>query len=121
MVPDIIEELKKLYEVRQKHKELVFASRTAFGKIDIKKAWQKALALAEIKEENIPGIVSLGRAIFSRDCKLDKLSKVEQPTLILVREDDIPRPPRESEEMSSCIASSEIHIIEKAGHINNLK
>lgn len=40
LVPEIIEELKKLYECRNPAKPLVFASKTAFGKIDIKKPWQ---------------------------------------------------------------------------------
>ncbi len=40
--------LKKLYEKRQPTKEYVFASRTAFGAIDIKKAWQEALKRADI-------------------------------------------------------------------------
>jgi integrase len=38
-----IEELKKLYQSRNPQKSLVFASKTAFGRIDIKKAWQQAL------------------------------------------------------------------------------
>ncbi|MCH9630411.1 MAG: 2-hydroxymuconate semialdehyde hydrolase [Chlamydiia bacterium] len=78
-------------------------------------------SLREIKEENIPGIVTIGRAIFSRECKLDKLTTLKQPTLILVGEDDIPRPPRESQEMASRIPGSLIHVIEKAGHISNLE
>ncbi len=42
LVLEIIEELKKLYGCRNLAKPLVFASKTAFGKIDIKKAWQVA-------------------------------------------------------------------------------
>jgi integrase len=44
----VIEELKKLYQNRSPHKPLVFASKTAFGRIDIKKAWQQALKRANI-------------------------------------------------------------------------
>ena len=43
-----IEELKKLHQKRHLQKPLVFASRTAFGRIDIKKAWQQALKRAGI-------------------------------------------------------------------------
>lgn len=46
----VIDELKKLYEVRNPSKPLVFASKTAFGRIDIKKAWQEALKRADIKD-----------------------------------------------------------------------
>jgi integrase len=44
----VIEELKILSECRNPQKPLVFASKTAFGRIDIKKAWQQALKRAGI-------------------------------------------------------------------------
>src|SRR5262249_45735968 len=78
-------------------------------------------ALATLKEESIPGIVAIGRAIFSRNCFLHNLSKLIQPALVLVGKDDIPRPPRESQEMASLIPNAEIHVIEQAGHISNLE
>lgn len=34
---------------RNKSKPYVFASKTAFGKLDVKKAWQEAIARADIK------------------------------------------------------------------------
>ena len=45
----VIDELKHLYEIRDPKKLLVFASKTAFGKIDLKKAWQQALKRAGIE------------------------------------------------------------------------
>ncbi len=48
LAPEVIEELQQLYKSRNPNKSLVFASRTAFGKIDIKKAWQEALKRAGI-------------------------------------------------------------------------
>ena len=44
----VIEELKLLHKNRNPQKPLVFASKTAFGLIDIKKAWQQALKRANI-------------------------------------------------------------------------
>lgn len=44
----VVKELLSLYENRQSTKPLVFASQTAFGRIDIKKAWQQALRRANI-------------------------------------------------------------------------
>lgn len=49
LVPPVIEQLQRLYNIRQKGKSLVFASRTAFGRIDIKKAWRGALQKAGIE------------------------------------------------------------------------
>jgi integrase len=50
LVLEIIEELKKLYGCRNPVKPLVFASKTAFGKIDIKKAWQVAARKAGLSD-----------------------------------------------------------------------
>lgn len=49
LVDSVILELQKLHEKRNPAKPLVFASKTAFGKIDIKKAWKSALKRADIK------------------------------------------------------------------------
>ena len=42
----VIAELKALYEARNPSKPLVFASKTAFGRIDIKKSWMQAVRRA---------------------------------------------------------------------------
>ena len=79
------------------------------------------LALAKTPEKNISGIVSIGRAIFSRRNLLDKLPSITQPTLILVGKDDLPRPPGESKKMAAKFPRSSLHIIENAGHISCLE
>ena len=48
LVPAVLAELQHLYQARNPRKSLVFASHTAFGRIDIKKAWQGALKTADI-------------------------------------------------------------------------
>jgi integrase len=47
---EVIDELKSLYEKRIPLKPLVFASKTVFGKTDIKKAWGTALEKAGIAD-----------------------------------------------------------------------
>ncbi|CRX38831.1 tyrosine-type recombinase/integrase [Estrella lausannensis] len=49
LVDCVIEELKKIYDQRDSIKNLVFASKTAFGIVDIKKSWNKALKSAQIE------------------------------------------------------------------------
>lgn len=44
----VIEELQRLYKERNPQKPRVFASKTAFGRIDIKKAWAVALKRGNI-------------------------------------------------------------------------
>ncbi|MCP6769709.1 tyrosine-type recombinase/integrase, partial [Klebsiella pneumoniae] len=39
-----------LYQKRNSAKPLIFASKTAFGRIDIKKAWKEALKRAKIED-----------------------------------------------------------------------
>jgi len=46
----VVDELKRLYEIRNPLKPLVFASKTAFGKIDIKKVWHIAFLAADINK-----------------------------------------------------------------------
>jgi integrase len=50
LVDSVIQELKRLHEVRDSRKPLVFASKTAFGKLDIKKSWLTALKQAGIED-----------------------------------------------------------------------
>ena len=45
----ILEELHRFHQNRNPQKPLVFASKTVFGRIDIKKAWQNALTRSGIK------------------------------------------------------------------------
>lgn len=49
LVDEVVEELKRLHEAKNPNKQLVFASKTAFGEIDIKKPWQEALKRSELK------------------------------------------------------------------------
>jgi integrase len=48
--PPMVAELKLLHQNRNPQKPIVFTSKTAFGKVDIKKAWQEALKRAEITD-----------------------------------------------------------------------
>ena len=50
LADSVIEELKELYKKRDSKKSLVFASKTAFGQVDIKKAWKEALKRANIDD-----------------------------------------------------------------------
>lgn len=50
LADSVIDELKALYQVRNPAKLLVLASKTAFGRIDPKKAWNEALKRAGIED-----------------------------------------------------------------------
>lgn len=78
-------------------------------------------ALAAIPPEQIPGIVAVGRGIFARSSILERLPELKVPTLIIVGEDDRPRPPHEAEEMARLIPGARLEVIPQAGHISNLE
>lgn len=96
-----------------------FAKSTAKEQPQLVKSFIQSLL--EAPANHIPGKVSLGRAIFSRASILEQLSEIKVPTLIVVGEDDLPRPPRESEEMAKRIPNAQLAIIPKAGHICTLE
>ncbi len=50
LAASVIAELSHLYQKRNLAKPLVFASKTAFGQVDLKKAWQEALKRAQIED-----------------------------------------------------------------------
>lgn len=77
--------------------------------------------LITIEEKNINTIVALGRGIFGRKNNLNLLEKIKIPTLFLVGDLDIPRPKKESLEMSKLVKNSTLNIIPNSGHISNLE
>ncbi len=76
--------------------------------------------LAQIAENKIKTITTIGRGIFNRQSLLGQLSKITIPTAVMVGEHDIPRPPKEAHEMAQRL-NTEPHVIKNAGHISNLE
>lgn len=50
LAASVLDALLQLYQKRNSEKPLVFASKTAFGRVDLKKAWQEALKRAQIED-----------------------------------------------------------------------
>lgn len=67
--------------------------------------------------QHIAGKAALGRIIFNRSSLLEQLKNIQIPTLIIVGEEDLPRPPYEAQEMTQLIPNATLEIIPKAGHI----
>ena len=69
----------------------------------------------------VDGIVPMGRIIFGREDFRHRLHLLDPAnTLVMVGENDIPRPVEEAAEMAKLIGCP-LHIIERAGHISNLE
>lgn len=56
LIEIVLDEMKKLYRDRSPNKPLVFASKTTFGRVDIKKGWQAALKRAQIEDLRLEGV-----------------------------------------------------------------
>lgn len=80
-----------------------------------------SIHLRSIPSERIKGVTNIGRGIFARPDRLNELSKIEIPSLVVVGEDDIPRPPREALQMAERLPNSSLVMLSQAGHISNLE
>ena len=67
------------------------------------------------------GIVGALEAMMQRPDSTPLLPAIGVPTLIVVGEEDVPTPPKESRAMAAAIPGSRLEIIEGAGHLANLE
>jgi pimeloyl-ACP methyl ester carboxylesterase len=77
--------------------------------------------LLSMPEDRIQSVITLGRAIFSRESLMNRLNTIAIPTLIMVGENDQSRPVHESRAMAEAIPNAEFQVVPKAGHIPNLE
>jgi len=77
--------------------------------------------LTSLPRAQIPGILSIGRGIFSRASVLERLGEIQVPVLVIVGADDRSRPPHEARQMAGMIPGAHLEVIEGAGHISNLE
>ena len=77
--------------------------------------------LRSIPGERVRGITNIGRGIFTRPDRLNQLERIKIPTLVMVGEDDAPRPPKEASQMAELLPNASLVILSQAGHICNLE
>lgn len=77
--------------------------------------------LSAVPPERLPGMLAVGRGIFSRTSVLERLGEIQAPTLVIVGADDMSRPPHEAERIAQAIPGARLEIIPEAGHIPNLE
>ena len=78
-------------------------------------------SLRAIDTKTASTIAKIGKAIFTRRSLLEQLHTIECPTMIIVGDQDMPRPVIESEEMAKHIKDAWLEIINQAGHVSNLE
>ena len=77
--------------------------------------------LRNIPKDKIDDIFTIGKSIFSRESNLEKLASLHIPLAIMIGEDDIGRPPSESEQMAKAANTKNLYYIKDAGHISVLE
>ncbi|MCX4026594.1 alpha/beta fold hydrolase [Endozoicomonas sp. SM1973] len=98
---------------------LFFASNTIQNNPELVSQFKSDLTT--LPTEQIPGVVGIGRGIFSRSSLLSQLNQISMPILIVVGEEDNARPPHEAKQMAEMIPQAQLEVIENAGHISNLE
>lgn len=69
----------------------------------------------------VPGIVGALEAMMARPDSTPTLATIDVPTLIVVGDEDVLTPPRESEAMHAAIRGSRLEVITGAGHVSNFE
>lgn len=77
--------------------------------------------LLETSGPQITEIGRIGKMVFDRRDLMDDIDDLNLPVLIMVGEQDKPRPVLESHLMQDAIAGSRLVVIPQAGHISNLE
>lgn len=119
MMDELAKEQKFTPAFADKVAPFFFAKNTAYEQPELVNSFIQSLLNTPFN--HIDGKVTLGRAIFARHSLMEKLSNIKVPTLIVVGEEDIPRPVKEAQEMVKCIPHAELAIIPRAGHICTLE
>ena len=76
---------------------------------------------AMLERAPVPGIVAALHALMDRPDSTRTVPTIDVPTLIIVGEEDVLTPPRESEAMHAAIAGSRLEVIPRAGHASNFE
>lgn len=76
---------------------------------------------AMLESASVDSIVGASEAMMNRPDATSSLATIHVPTLIIVGEEDVLTPPKESRAMHAAIPGSRLEIIPSAGHVSNLE
>jgi 3-oxoadipate enol-lactonase len=76
---------------------------------------------AMLESASVDSIVGASEAMISRAESTSLLQTIDVPTLIIVGEEDVLTPPKESRAMHAAIPRSRLEIIPGAGHVSNVE
>jgi pimeloyl-ACP methyl ester carboxylesterase len=76
---------------------------------------------AMLESASVDSIVGASEAMMNRPDATGLLATIDVPTLIVVGEEDVLTPPKESRAMHAAIPGSRLEIIPAAGHVSNVE
>ena len=76
---------------------------------------------AMLESTSVDSIVGASEAMMNRPDATSSLATIDVPTLIIVGEEDVLTPPKESRAMHAAIPGSRLEIIPSAGHVSNVE
>jgi 3-oxoadipate enol-lactonase len=76
---------------------------------------------AMLERAPVPGIIAAIETMIGRPDSTPTLATIDVPTLIVVGEEDVLTPPKESEAMHAAIRGSRLEILPHAGHASNFE
>jgi len=76
---------------------------------------------AMLESASVDSIVGASEAMINRADSTTLLATIDVPTLIIVGEEDVLTPPKESRAMHAAIPGSRLEIIPGAGHVSNVE
>jgi 3-oxoadipate enol-lactonase len=76
---------------------------------------------AMLESTSVDSIVGASEAMMNRPDATSLLATIDVPTLIIVGEEDVLTPPKESRAMHAAIPGSRLEIIPSAGHVSNVE
>ena len=80
-----------------------------------------AMMRAMLESASVESIVGASEAMMNRSDATSVLPTIDVPTLIVVGEEDVLTPPKESRAMHAAIPGSRLEIIPGAGHVSNVE
>ena len=80
-----------------------------------------AMMRAMLESASVESIIGASEAMMNRPDATSLLPTIDVPTLIVVGEEDVLTPPKESSAMHSAIRGSRLEIIPGAGHVSNVE
>jgi pimeloyl-ACP methyl ester carboxylesterase len=76
---------------------------------------------AMLESASVDSVVGASEAMMTRPDATGLLATIDVPTLIIVGEEDVLTPPKESHAMHAAIAGSRLEVIPAAGHVSNIE